>query len=126
MEQAIGAVDDGLVAGILQKCRHETQTNVTALVEILDENSEVIFDITETIDTIFSFGQSPCPPAGTGGLHFHRLGARRAQITSPGDLSLKTRWTRLHQSTILEKEFVFSGTSTVMTMSLRSRLNSGL
>ena len=48
----------------------ETQTNVTALVEILDDNNEVIFDITETIDTIISFGQSPeCPPASEQGVY---------------------------------------------------------
>ena len=64
MEQAIGAENGGLVAGIFHKnVGTETQYDVTAMVEILDEDSVPIFTTTTTIDTIHSYGQSPTCPA---------------------------------------------------------------
>ena len=113
MEQAIGAADGGLVAGIFYKnVGTETQTNVTALVEILDDNNEVIFNITETIDTIFSFSQSPtCPPALEQWVYVSTGWVPDA----PGDYFLRATLSledpmdeATPMNNVLEKDFVFS------------------
>ena len=113
MEQAIGVADGGLVAGIFYKnVGTETQYDVTALVEILDEDSMPIFSVTESIDTIFSYGQSPtCPPALEQGIYVNTGWVPDA----PGNYYLRATLSLQDPmgevtplNNVLAKEFVFS------------------
>ena len=109
-EQAIGAGDGGLIAGVMYKnAGTDTQYGVDVLVEILDADSLPIFSTTATIDTLWSYAEAPTCPANSQDTLYVQTGW---EPTATGDYSVRITMTTDDDATplnnVLAKDIVYT------------------
>ena len=109
-EQAIGAADGGLIAGVMYKnVGTATQYDVEVLVEILADDSVPIWSYTEIIDTLWSSAEAPQCPANSQDTLYVETGWQPDAI---GKYSLRASLITMDDATplnnVLAKDFFYT------------------